>query len=96
LHNNRIITLRQCERYLPASLETFTLANNNITDLNEMSHLANLKNVVNFSIANNPCVNMTGNSMYPFHHTHSPLFCLEISKFLYCYFLILIIVVKSC
>ncbi|XP_019696710.1 centrosomal protein of 97 kDa isoform X3 [Harpegnathos saltator] len=61
LHNNRIITLRQCERYLPTSLETFTLANNNITDLNEMSHLANLKNVVNFSIANNPCVSMTGN-----------------------------------
>ncbi|XP_017880559.1 uncharacterized protein LOC108625235 isoform X8 [Ceratina calcarata] len=62
LHNNRIITLRQCERYLPTSLETFTLANNNITDLNEMSHLANLKNVINFSIANNPCVSMTGNS----------------------------------
>ncbi|XP_053975172.1 uncharacterized protein LOC128887680 isoform X3 [Hylaeus anthracinus] len=62
LHNNRIITLRQCERYLPTSLETFTLANNNITDLNEMSHLTNLKNLVNFSIANNPCVVMTGNS----------------------------------
>ncbi|XP_034170812.1 centrosomal protein 97kDa [Osmia lignaria lignaria] len=63
LHNNRIITLRQCERYLPTSLETFTLANNNITDLNEMSHLANLKNLVNFSIANNPCVSMTVNSI---------------------------------
>ncbi|XP_031839688.1 centrosomal protein 97kDa isoform X7 [Nomia melanderi] len=62
LHNNRIITLRQCERYLPSSLETFTLANNNITDLNEMSHLANLKSLINFSIANNPCVSMTGNS----------------------------------
>ncbi|XP_031839682.1 centrosomal protein 97kDa isoform X3 [Nomia melanderi] len=63
LHNNRIITLRQCERYLPSSLETFTLANNNITDLNEMSHLANLKSLINFSIANNPCVSMTGNSI---------------------------------
>ncbi|XP_015188976.1 PREDICTED: centrosomal protein of 97 kDa isoform X3 [Polistes dominula] len=63
LHNNRIITLRQCERYLPTSLETFTLANNSITDLNEMSHLANLKNLVNFSIANNPCVSITGNSI---------------------------------
>ncbi|XP_029170112.1 centrosomal protein of 97 kDa isoform X2 [Nylanderia fulva] len=63
LHNNRIITLRQCERYLPISLETFTLANNNITDLNEMSHLGNLKNLVNFSIANNPCVSMTGNNI---------------------------------
>ncbi|KAL2726869.1 centrosomal protein of 97 kDa isoform X2 [Vespula squamosa] len=59
LHNNRIITLRQCERYLPTSLETFTLANNSITDLNEMSHLANLKNLINFSIANNPCVSIT-------------------------------------
>ncbi|XP_043668303.1 uncharacterized protein LOC122629214 isoform X1 [Vespula pensylvanica] len=63
LHNNRIITLRQCERYLPTSLETFTLANNSITDLNEMSHLANLKNLINFSIANNPCVSITGNSI---------------------------------
>ncbi|XP_077265072.1 centrosomal protein 97kDa isoform X4 [Temnothorax americanus] len=62
LHNNRVITLRQCERYLPTSLETFTLANNNVTDLNEMSHLANLKNLVNFSIANNPCVSITGNT----------------------------------
>ncbi|KZC04371.1 Centrosomal protein of 97 kDa [Dufourea novaeangliae] len=66
LHNNRIITLRQCERYLPTSLETFTLANNNITDLNEMSHLANLKNVVNFSIANNPCVSMAANSGFDY------------------------------
>ncbi|XP_011158892.1 centrosomal protein of 97 kDa isoform X3 [Solenopsis invicta] len=63
LHNNRIITLRQCERYLPTSLETLTLANNNVTDLNEMSHLTNLKNLVNFSIANNPCVSITGNSI---------------------------------
>lgn len=67
MHNNRIVTLRQCERYLPGCLETLTLANNNITDLNEMSHLANLTNLVNFSIANNPCVSITGNSMYPFN-----------------------------
>ncbi|XP_043289017.1 uncharacterized protein Cep97 isoform X2 [Venturia canescens] len=63
LHNNRIITLRQCERYLPTSLETLTLANNNITDLNEMSHLGGLTNLINFSITNNPCVSMTGNSI---------------------------------
>ncbi|XP_048511286.1 centrosomal protein of 97 kDa isoform X2 [Athalia rosae] len=63
LHNNRIVTLRQCERYLPGCLETLTLANNNITDLNEMSHLGNLTNLVNFSIANNPCVSITGNSI---------------------------------
>ncbi|XP_063991866.1 uncharacterized protein LOC135170203 isoform X2 [Diachasmimorpha longicaudata] len=63
LHNNRIITLRQCERYLPTSLETLTLANNNITDLNEMSHLGSLTSLINFSIANNPCVSATGNSI---------------------------------
>lgn len=68
LHNNRIITLRQCERYLPTALETLTLANNNITDLNEMSHLGGLTSLVNFSITNNPCVSMSGNSMYPFCH----------------------------
>ncbi|XP_044577457.1 uncharacterized protein LOC123260427 isoform X4 [Cotesia glomerata] len=62
LHNNRIITLRQSERYLPTCLETLTLANNNITDLNEMSHLSGLTNLINFSIANNPCVSSTGNS----------------------------------
>ncbi|CAG5102162.1 Similar to CEP97: Centrosomal protein of 97 kDa (Homo sapiens) [Cotesia congregata] len=59
LHNNRIITLRQSERYLPTCLETLTLANNNITDLNEMSHLSGLTNLINFSIANNPCVSST-------------------------------------
>ncbi|XP_012288147.1 centrosomal protein of 97 kDa [Orussus abietinus] len=63
LHNNRIITLWQCERYLPVSLETLTLANNNIADLNEMSHLASLTNLVNFSFANNPCVSRTENSI---------------------------------
>ncbi|XP_034941950.1 centrosomal protein of 97 kDa isoform X2 [Chelonus insularis] len=63
LHNNRIITLRQCERYLPTSLETLTLANNNITDLNEMSHLGGLTNLINFSIANNPCVSAAGNTI---------------------------------
>ncbi|XP_074109904.1 centrosomal protein 97kDa isoform X1 [Cotesia typhae] len=63
LHNNRIITLRQSERYLPTCLETLTLANNNITDLNEMSHLSGLTNLINFSIANNPCVSSTGNSI---------------------------------
>ncbi|XP_057330363.1 centrosomal protein of 97 kDa isoform X3 [Microplitis mediator] len=59
LHNNRIITLRQSERYLPTCLETLTLANNNITDLNEMSHLSGLTSLINFSIANNPCVSAT-------------------------------------
>lgn len=66
LNGNRIGHLRQCERYLPASLVTLTLASNNITDLNEVSQLVHLVNLTNFSIANNPCVNMTGNNVYPF------------------------------
>jgi len=43
-----------------------TLASNNITDLNEMSHLVHLTNLREFTIMNNPCVNMTGNCMYPY------------------------------
>nr|CAD7571839.1 unnamed protein product [Timema californicum] len=62
LHNNHISQLRQCERYLPPSLVTLTLATNNLTDLNEMSHLAHLTNLREFSLANNPCVTMTGNT----------------------------------
>lgn len=66
LHGNRIGHLRQCDKYLPASLITLTLASNNISDLNEMSQLVQLVNLVNFSIAHNPCVNMTNGNVYPF------------------------------
>ncbi|XP_023716914.1 centrosomal protein of 97 kDa isoform X3 [Cryptotermes secundus] len=61
LHGNRISQLRQCERHLPPSIVMLTLASNNITDLNEMSHLVHLTNLREFSIINNPCINMTGN-----------------------------------
>lgn len=66
LHGNRIAHLRQCDKYLPTSLTTLTLASNNIGDLNEMSQLVHLINLVNFSISNNPCVNMTNGNVYPF------------------------------
>ncbi|XP_069676947.1 centrosomal protein of 97 kDa isoform X2 [Periplaneta americana] len=61
LHGNRISQLRQCERHLPPGITMLTLASNNITDLNEMSHLVHLTNLREFTIMNNPCVNMTGN-----------------------------------
>lgn len=64
IHGNRIGHLRQCERYLPSSLVTLTLASNNIADLNEISQLVHLINLSNFSITGNPCVCMTGNKVY--------------------------------
>ncbi|CAH1991339.1 unnamed protein product [Acanthoscelides obtectus] len=63
LHKNKINHLGQCDRFLPSSLTTLTLANNNIADLNEISRLAHLVNLTKISIANNPCVNMTGNNI---------------------------------
>ncbi|KAG5883926.1 hypothetical protein JTB14_032149 [Gonioctena quinquepunctata] len=63
LHKNKINHLSQCDRFLPTSLTTLTLANNNIGDLNEISRLVNLVNLTKISIANNPCVNMTGNNI---------------------------------
>lgn len=65
LHKNKINHLSNCDRFLPTSLITLTLANNNIGDLNEISRLVNLVNLTKISIVNNPCVNMTGSNMYP-------------------------------
>jgi len=67
LHGNRISQLRQCERHLPPSIVMLTLASNNITDLNEISHLVHLTSLRELTIMNNPCVNMTGNCMYPYN-----------------------------
>ncbi|XP_017786219.1 PREDICTED: centrosomal protein of 97 kDa isoform X2 [Nicrophorus vespilloides] len=63
LHNNKISHLRQCERFLPNSLVTLTIASNNIQDLNEISQLVNLINLNSISIASNPCVNMIDNKI---------------------------------
>ncbi|RZB40847.1 centrosomal protein of 97 kDa, partial [Asbolus verrucosus] len=65
LHNNKINHLRQSDRFLPVSLTSLTLANNNIEDLNEISQLVNLVSLTSISIANNPCVNIGNNTMYP-------------------------------
>ncbi|KAG5675555.1 hypothetical protein PVAND_005450 [Polypedilum vanderplanki] len=68
LHSNRISHLRQCEKYLPTSLEILTLGKNNITDLNEVSALSNLKNLTSITIADNPCVQMTGSNSIGFDY----------------------------
>ncbi|KAH8272000.1 hypothetical protein KR044_013117, partial [Drosophila immigrans] len=59
LQSNRLTHLRQCDKYLPASLETLTLAKNNINDLNEICTLSHLSKLLSFSINENPCATMT-------------------------------------
>ncbi|XP_040162944.1 uncharacterized protein LOC120900251 [Anopheles arabiensis] len=61
LNGNRISHLRQCDKHLPQSLETLTLAKNNIADLNEICTLSHLNNLNSITIADNPCVQMAGN-----------------------------------
>ncbi|KAK9885668.1 hypothetical protein WA026_012430 [Henosepilachna vigintioctopunctata] len=63
LHDNKINHLVQCDKFLPVSLTNLSLANNNITDLNEISQLVHLTNLKSISIAKNPCVNMGGKSV---------------------------------
>lgn len=62
LHGNRLSHLRQCDKYLPLSLETLTLAKNNISDLNEICTLAHLCCLNSITISENPCVSMTANT----------------------------------
>ncbi|XP_058446142.1 centrosomal protein of 97 kDa [Malaya genurostris] len=63
MNGNRVAHLRQCDKYLPQSLETLTLSKNNISDLNEICTLSHLNNLNSITIADNPCVQMTGNSI---------------------------------
>lgn len=59
LHGNRLTHLRQCDRYLPVSIQTLTLDHNNIADLNEICTLSGLTSLNSISIQENPCVQMT-------------------------------------
>ncbi|KAJ6648293.1 Centrosomal protein of 97 kDa [Pseudolycoriella hygida] len=63
LHGNRITHLRQCEKYLPHSLEQLTLSKNAIADLNEICSLSHLSSLRSISLSDNPCVQMTGNAI---------------------------------
>ncbi|KAH8241792.1 hypothetical protein KR026_000547, partial [Drosophila bipectinata] len=67
LHGNRLTHLKQCDKYLPSSLETLTLARNQINDLNEICTLSHLNNLLSISISGNPCVNMS-NSLEGFDY----------------------------
>ncbi|XP_055303021.1 centrosomal protein of 97 kDa [Sitodiplosis mosellana] len=68
LHGNRLTHLRQCDRYLPVSIETLTLDHNNIADLNEICTLSGLTALNSISIQENPCVQMT-NSVFIYKST---------------------------
>ncbi|XP_039912292.1 centrosomal protein of 97 kDa [Hirundo rustica] len=59
LHGNIITSLRTAPVCLPQSLTVFSLAENEIRDLNEVSFLAPLCQLEQLSIMNNPCVMAT-------------------------------------
>ncbi|NXR44036.1 CEP97 protein, partial [Hippolais icterina] len=59
LHGNIITSLRTAPVCLPQSLTVFSLAENEIRDLNEVSFLAPLHQLEQLSIMNNPCVMAT-------------------------------------
>uniref|UniRef100_A0A8D2PVH6 Centrosomal protein of 97 kDa n=1 Tax=Zosterops lateralis melanops TaxID=1220523 RepID=A0A8D2PVH6_ZOSLA len=59
LHGNIITSLRSAPTFLPQSLTVFSLAENEIRDLNEVSFLASLRQLEQLSIMNNPCVMAT-------------------------------------
>ncbi|KAM9801930.1 centrosomal protein of 97 kDa [Syngnathus typhle] len=56
LHGNSLTTLRTVPANLPAHVSILSLASNEITDLNEVAHLASLHKLEQLSIMNNPCV----------------------------------------
>ncbi|NXO03781.1 CEP97 protein, partial [Rhinopomastus cyanomelas] len=59
LHGNIITSLRTAPACLPQNLTVFSLAENEIRDLNEVSFLASLCHLEQLSIMNNPCVMAT-------------------------------------
>ncbi|KFQ33971.1 Centrosomal protein of 97 kDa, partial [Mesitornis unicolor] len=59
LHGNIITSLRTAPVCLPQNLTVFSLAENEIGDLNEVSFLASLRQLEQLSIMNNPCVMAT-------------------------------------
>ena len=66
LHANRIKTLQFCDKFLAPTLAALTLADNQLTDLNEVSRLAHLLHLERFSLAGNPCVETLDCDYRPF------------------------------
>ncbi|XP_064472909.1 centrosomal protein of 97 kDa-like [Ornithodoros turicata] len=60
LKKNEITTLQKAQAYLPSGLCVFSVAENKITDLTEVSFLSHLSSLESFSISGNPCVTLTG------------------------------------
>ncbi|XP_030850302.1 mucin-19 isoform X2 [Strongylocentrotus purpuratus] len=58
LHGNILTTLRSIPGCIPHSLEILSLAENEISDLTEVSYLSCLNNLQQLSVMNNPCVLM--------------------------------------
>ncbi|XP_064627841.1 uncharacterized protein LOC135487712 isoform X3 [Lineus longissimus] len=61
LHGNAVSSLKGVNMLLPTSLSILSLAENQLTDLNEVMNLSFLPNLEQLSIMNNPCVIMTSN-----------------------------------
>ncbi|XP_015686020.1 centrosomal protein of 97 kDa-like, partial [Protobothrops mucrosquamatus] len=61
LHGNIITSLRSAPSCLPQGLTIFSLAENEIRDLNEISFLTCFPKLEQLSIMNNPCVMATPN-----------------------------------
>ncbi|XP_049272578.1 centrosomal protein of 97 kDa [Rhipicephalus sanguineus] len=73
LKRNEITTLQKAQAYLPSGLCVFSVAENKITDLTEVSFLSHLSSLESFSIGGNPCVNMTGGIVYPLQDSFLPV-----------------------
>ncbi|XP_071504101.1 uncharacterized protein, partial [Diadema antillarum] len=58
LHGNILTTLRSVPSCFPKSLEILSLAENEISDLSEVSYLSSLTHLQQLSVMNNPCVLM--------------------------------------
>ena len=55
LHSNRIKSLQFFEKFVPMTVTSLTLAENCLSDLNEIQRLAHLISLENFTIINCPC-----------------------------------------
>lgn len=66
LHGNKLTHLKQCEKNFPENIQILTLHKNLISDLNEVSHLAQFSFLKELSFHDNPCVSFVDDQMYPF------------------------------
>lgn len=61
LHGNLISSLEVIKEEVARTVCTLSLADNDISDLNEMLHLSSLINLEQLSLLNNPCILTNGN-----------------------------------